>query len=45
MWGSDSSSSFFGALQGKPEYFQTVTELGRMGLRELQDLGINRGDI
>ncbi|NTF10708.1 DUF1127 domain-containing protein [Agrobacterium rubi] len=36
---------FCGALPGKPEYGQTVTELGRMGSRELQDLGINRGEI
>ena len=27
------------------KYRQTVTELGRMTSRELQDLGINRGDI
>lgn len=26
-------------------YRQTVTELGRMSARELQDLGINRADI
>ena len=27
------------------KYRQTVTELGRMSSRELQDLGINRADI
>jgi uncharacterized protein YjiS (DUF1127 family) len=27
------------------KYRQTVTELGRMSARELQDLGINRADI
>ena len=27
------------------KYRQTVTELGRMSTRELQDLGINRSDI
>jgi uncharacterized protein YjiS (DUF1127 family) len=27
------------------KYRQTVTELGRMTSRELQDLGIDRGDI
>ncbi|WP_311273151.1 MULTISPECIES: DUF1127 domain-containing protein [unclassified Rhizobium] len=27
------------------KYRQTVSELGRMSLRELQDLGINRADI
>jgi uncharacterized protein YjiS (DUF1127 family) len=27
------------------KYRQTVTELGRMSSRELQDLGINRTDI
>jgi len=27
------------------KYRQTVTELGRMSTRELQDLGINRADI
>ncbi|MBB3946125.1 uncharacterized protein YjiS (DUF1127 family) [Rhizobium skierniewicense] len=27
------------------KYRQTVTELGRMSSRELQDLGINRSDI
>jgi uncharacterized protein YjiS (DUF1127 family) len=27
------------------KYNQTVTELGRMSSRELQDLGINRADI
>jgi uncharacterized protein YjiS (DUF1127 family) len=27
------------------KYRQTVTELGRMNSRELQDLGINRADI
>ncbi|MCM2475060.1 DUF1127 domain-containing protein [Rhizobium sp. CG5] len=27
------------------KYRQTVTELGRMTSRELQDLGINRADI
>ncbi|ACM37417.1 MULTISPECIES: DUF1127 domain-containing protein [Rhizobium/Agrobacterium group] len=27
------------------KYRQTVTELGRMTTRELQDLGINRADI
>ncbi|QEE43526.1 DUF1127 domain-containing protein (plasmid) [Rhizobium sp. WL3] len=27
------------------QYRQTVTELGRMSSRELQDLGINRADI
>jgi uncharacterized protein YjiS (DUF1127 family) len=27
------------------KYRQTVTQLGRMSSRELQDLGINHGDI
>ena len=27
------------------KYRQTVTELGRMSARELQDFGINRADI
>ncbi|MBP1886296.1 MULTISPECIES: DUF1127 domain-containing protein [Hyphomicrobiales] len=27
------------------KYRQTVAELGRMSTRELNDLGINRGDI
>ncbi|WP_311272888.1 MULTISPECIES: DUF1127 domain-containing protein [unclassified Rhizobium] len=27
------------------KYRQTVSELGRMSSRELQDLGINRADI
>ncbi|MEK1851087.1 MAG: DUF1127 domain-containing protein [Phyllobacterium sp.] len=27
------------------KYRQTVTELGRMTSRQLQDLGIDRGDI
>jgi uncharacterized protein YjiS (DUF1127 family) len=27
------------------KYRQTVSELGRMSARELQDLGINRADI
>ena len=27
------------------KYRQTVTELGRMSSRELEDLGINRSDI
>ncbi|MCF3641570.1 DUF1127 domain-containing protein [Rhizobium sp. TRM95111] len=27
------------------KYRQTVTELGRMSTRELQDLGIDRADI
>ena len=27
------------------KYRQTVTELGRMGTRELEDLGIDRADI
>ena len=27
------------------KYRQTVTELGRMSARELNDLGINRSDI
>lgn len=27
------------------KYHRTVTELGRLSTRELQDLGINRADI
>lgn len=33
------------SLNNWRKYRQTVTELGRMSSRELQDLGINRADI
>ena len=33
------------SLNNWRKYRQTVTELGRMSSRELQDLGIDRADI
>lgn len=33
------------SLNAWRKYRQTVSELGRMNERELQDLGINRADI